>query len=64
MSITVFEIQSSPPCSSELNLLVFDSKGNLKAIVRSTTTENEAVVHQRPFKVTAPGNLTGRYIPC
>jgi len=64
MSKTVFEVQPPPPRSSELNLLVFHSKGNLKSTVCSTTTENEEVVHQHTFNVTAPGNLIGCYIPC
>jgi hypothetical protein len=61
---TVFEVQPPPPRSTELNLLVFHSKENLKAIVSSTTTANGEVVHQRPFNVTALGNLIGCYIPC
>jgi hypothetical protein len=33
--------------------------GHLKAVVCSAATENEEVVHQRPFNATARGNLTG-----
>jgi hypothetical protein len=36
------------------------SRGNLKTIVCSTITEHEEVVHQRPFYVTAPGNVIGQ----
>ena len=63
MSKTVFEVQPALARSSELNLLVFHSGGNPKAIVRSTTTENEEVVNQCPLNVTAPGNVIGCYIP-
>jgi len=63
MTKTVFELQSPPARSSELNLLVFHSGGSLKAIVCSTNAENEEIANQRPFNVTAPGNLIGCYIP-